>query len=89
MNKSLKRRVERIEQAVGLSGCDDPRAFSYPNNWTELVLMANRTEEEWQDFVWKRRSEPCLKFWDWIDNEIWPSKSNEKQPKTTKNRKVG
>ena len=69
MNGNLKRRIERLEQAVRASGCDDPRAATYPNSWVELVLRAHMSDEKWQEFLWGRRSKPCPKFWDWIDQQ--------------------
>ncbi|MHC4463245.1 MAG: hypothetical protein ACYS30_17710 [Planctomycetota bacterium] len=66
MNKSLERRIKRLEQAAGLSGCDDPRVYSYPATFAEMVVMASMSEEKLQEHLRTRRRRPspevCDKF---------------------------
>jgi hypothetical protein len=70
VSDNLKRKIERIEKAVGISEGADPRASYYPNNFAEMVLMVHVGEGKWQQFLRTRHSEPCPKFWDWIDQWI-------------------
>ena len=77
MNGNLKRRIEKLEQAVKMSGGDDHRVYSHPNNFAELVMKATMNNEEWQKFLQTRKSKPCPKFWDWVDNMGEELKKNE------------
>lgn len=85
MNSNLKRRIKKAERALG-TGCDDSRAYSYPNNFAELAMMAtwagNGEEQRIRRFLRKRRSKPCPVFWDWIDQETEQLKKGEVKNRT-------
>jgi hypothetical protein len=68
--RNLERRIERAEQAVGLSGRDDPRAYTYPNSAAEFSLMCELGRDRWQQFLRTRHSKSCPEFWDWLDQTI-------------------
>ena len=76
MNSNLKRRIERLEQAVGTDS-DDPRAYCYPNDFAELAIRATKGKEEWQKFLQTRRSKPNPRFWDWIDQKVRQLRKNK------------
>jgi hypothetical protein len=69
--KDISRRLGKIEKQLNIdsTGCNDPRVYSYPNNWVELMLCAHHDNEWWQKFLQTRRSKPNPQFWDWFEQE--------------------
>ncbi|MHC4543088.1 MAG: hypothetical protein ACYTDW_07190 [Planctomycetota bacterium] len=67
MNSNLKRKIERLEQAVGLSGYEDSRAYSYPNTLVEAIHMAHMSEDKLQEHLRTRRNRPSSQVCDMFD----------------------
>jgi hypothetical protein len=77
MSDNLKRKIERLEKAVGISEGADPRASHYPNNFAEMMLMAHVGEEKWRQFLRTRQSKPSPLFWDWLDQQTGQQKATK------------
>lgn len=67
MHSNLKRKIERLEQAIGISEGTDPRAYSYPNNLVEAVLMARMTEDQLKEHLMTRCKKPSPELCDRFD----------------------
>ena len=67
MSRNLKRRVERLEQAVGVCGSDDPRPYSYPNTLIEAIIMEHMSQDKLQEYLRKRRKRPSSEVCDMFD----------------------
>lgn len=67
MNSNLERKIERLEQTVGFSGCDDPRIYTYPNSLVEGIIMASMGEEKLQQYLRTRRRRPSPEVCDQFD----------------------
>ncbi len=67
MSRNLKRRVERLEQATGVCGCDDPRVYSYPNTLVEAICMAQMEQDKLQKYLRTRRKRPSSEVCDMFD----------------------
>ena len=70
MNSNLKRKIERLEQAVGLSGYDDSRAYSCPNTLAEALHMAHMSEDKRQEYLRTRRKRPSSQVCDIFDRVL-------------------
>ncbi len=75
MNSNLKRKIERLEQAVGLSESDDPRVYSYPNTLAEATHMAHMSQDKRQEYLRTRRKRPSSQDCDMFDRVL--SQRNE------------
>jgi len=83
MNSNFERRVERLEQAVGMSESGDPRAYTYPNDVAEAMTMAQMTDQRLEEYLRKRRNRPSAETCDRFDElfELAKAiKNNQKQP---------
>ncbi len=58
MNSNLKRKIERLERAVDLSGRDDSRTYSYPNTLAEAIHMAHMSQDKLQEYLRIRCKRP-------------------------------
>lgn len=67
MSRNLKRRVERVEQAIGVSECDDPRTYSYPNTLVEAIIMEHMSQDMLQEYLRTRRKRPSSEVCDMFD----------------------
>ena len=70
MNSNLKRKIERLEQAVGLSESDDPRVYSYPNTLAEAVHKAHMSQGKRQEYLRTRRKRPSSQVCDIFDRVL-------------------
>ncbi len=75
MNRNFKRKIERLEQAVGLSKSDDPRAYSYPNTLAEALHMAHMSQDKRQEYLRIRCKRPSSQVCDMFDRVL--SQQNE------------
>jgi hypothetical protein len=76
VNGNLERRVERLEQAAGTCGCDDPRVYSYPNTLAEAMTMAQMSDQQLKEYLRKRRNRPSAETCDRFD-ELFKQGANE------------
>ena len=70
VKRNLQRRIERAEQAVGVSGCDDPRAYTYPNDLAEAFVMAEMTDQQLKEYLRKRSDRPSAETCDRFDDVL-------------------
>jgi len=70
MNSNLKRKIERLEQAVGLSGSDDSRAYSCPNTLVEAIHMAHMSQDKRQEYLRIRCKRPSSQVCDIFDRVL-------------------
>ena len=87
MNGNLERRVERLERAVGLSEGDNPRAYTYPNDLSELMVMARMTDQQLQQHLRNRRNRPFPEMCDSFD-ELFEKAKATKGNQTVESRAV-
>ena len=66
MNSNLKRKIERLEQAIGMGG-GDPRVYTYPNSLAEGIVMASMDEDKLQQYLQTRRRRPSPEACDRFD----------------------
>lgn len=79
MSSSLKRRVERLEQAVGMSESDDPRAYTYPNDFSEGMIMARMTDQQLKEYLRKRTKRPSSEACDRFDEVLKLAAEHKKE----------
>lgn len=82
VKRNLQRRIERAEQAVGVSGCDDPRAYTYPNDLAEALVMAEMTDQQLKEYLRKCSNRPSAETCDRFD-EIFKQAAKRKAENLT------